>query len=448
MKVCHFNTFPYGGAAYAARRIHDSLRLEGVLSKFYYWKNNRKQLDATYERMEFEQPEEIPLLGPIIRKHRRIKQRQIKNRYDKHIRPRNKDLEVFSGAQLLDHTRINWNIHGADVIHLHWVAFFLDYMTFFASIPDEVPVVWTLHDMNPLSGGCHYSGACSRFTVGCGQCPQLIQPHATDESFESFKIKKRAIKKKNLTVVAPSRWMLNLAKSSMMFNANTRFEYIRYGFDLDVFRPYDKQQIRKELGIDCQGKFIVGFGAEDINHHRKGFHYVVETLRRLKQNPRIECVVFGGGDLPEDLQQLSKIHSFGFIEEPEQQAKIYSAMDCFLLPSLEDNSPQTGLEAMACGTPVVAFDTGGISEYVLSHQSGLLCSTGNANKLAASVDWLSKNPLICKRMAARSRRLMEARYSLREQAYNYRQLYDSIREDVQQTDSSKFDGESSSNQAA
>lgn len=426
MQICQFNTFPYGGAAYAARRLHDSLRDDGVDSRFYYWKNNGLELDESYRELTFEKVEGLKLFAPLVRQQKKIRQRKIKKRYDKHIRPRSKDMEVFSGAQLLEETRLDWDQYGGDIAHLHWMAFFVDYASFFASIPDEVPIVWTLHDMNPLTGGCHYSSGCTRFMLGCGSCPQLTESHSNDESSETFKIKKRAIRRKNLTVVTPSKWMMDLASNSTVFPENTDFRLIRYGFDLQSLSPMDARLSRKMLGIPESDAVYIGFGAEDINHHRKGFNLLVESLQKINSDTRIECIVFGSGSLPENLSGLPKIHSTGFIDSPEMKAAVYSAMDFFVLPSLEDNSPQTGLEAMACGRPVVAFNTGGVPEYVVPHHTGLLSPVGNSNQLAATISWLAENQPAMKTMGERARKFVEDRYGLAQQSSKYCSLYEEL----------------------
>ena len=157
MRIGHFNTFPYGGAATAARRLHVGLREMGADTCFYYWQNEKEQLDDTYQQLEFLPQTESTLLKPLQRQFNKIRQRKIKSRYDRHIRPRPKQMEVFSAARLLEATRIDSSRLNIDIAHLHWMAFFVDYQSFLGSLPDSIPLIWTLHDMNPLTGGCHYS---------------------------------------------------------------------------------------------------------------------------------------------------------------------------------------------------------------------------------------------------------------------------------------------------
>ncbi len=423
MKVSHFNTFPYGGAAYAARRIHEGLIDSGVDSTFFYWKNERDPLGDDYQQISFEPTQNRGLLRPVLNQLDKIRQRKIKRSYDKHIRPRSSTLEVFSGAKQLMPTQLDWVQVQADVMHLHWLAFMVDYPSFFQSIDDRIPLVWTLHDMNPFTGGCHYSSGCQKFKEGCGICPQLVNPSKQDESTISFNTKLQSLRRKHLTVVAPSEWMLKLARTSPMFAECSRFELIRYGFDLEVLKPLKKSIARRQLGISNDESIVIGFGAEDINQRRKGLHLLLESLRKLSVNKPVIGLVFGTGNLPSDFSELPPIHSVGFVDSIPRKALIYSAMDMFAMPSIEDNSPQTGLEAMACGTPVVAFHTGGVPEYVSPFETGLLAPVGNTDKFAEHLSWLANNNAARMKISHLARDFMLKYHSVEMQSKRYTQLY-------------------------
>ncbi|HMO14175.1 MAG TPA: glycosyltransferase [Pirellulaceae bacterium] len=420
MNVSHFNTFPYGGAAYAARRIHEGLVAHGMDSTFFYWKNERDNLRSDYQQIEFLRS---PEMSAWQRQMDRMRQRKIKRSYDKHIRQRDKTLEVFSGAKQLDKTVLDWNQINANVLHLHWLAFMVDYPSFFQSISNHVPVVWTLHDMNPFTGGCHYSSGCQRFERGCGSCPQLVHPLQRDESMVSFKAKQNALHRKNLSIVAPSNWMLNLAKKSPVFADAKRFELIPYGFDLTELKPIAKPFARKQLGINDLDSVVIGFGAEDITQRRKGLHLLIQSLTQLSVEKPVTCLVFGTGQLPMNSEKLPPIHPVGFVHSQLDKALVYSAMDLFVMPSLEDNSPQTGLEAMACGTPVVAFNIGGIPEYVKPNQTGLLSPVGDTAALAENISWLVNYSSPRLKMSELAREFMLQHHTLEQQTEKYIQLY-------------------------
>jgi glycosyltransferase involved in cell wall biosynthesis len=167
----------------------------------------------------------------------------------------------------------------------------------------------------------------------------------------------------------------------------------------------------------------LAFGAEDVQNPRKGFHSLLQALRMMPEDQPVECIVFGRGELPTDRSGLPVLHEMGFIDGPEHQSAIYSAADVFVLPSLEDNAPQTGLEAMACGTPVVAYESGGIPEFVMPGQTGLLAPVGNVAALARQIGDLASHDRLRQRLAAGARRLIESEYDVRKQVRKYIDLY-------------------------
>ena len=178
MIVNHFNTFPYGGAAAAAKRLHREYLRQTIDSRFLYHICDREPpRDDSFQQLSFETEELSGWTSTFKKMAEKRRKKNVCRLFDEHVAPRDANLEVFSMPQLLNQTRLDWSRWKADVIHLHWIAFFADYPSFFNSIPDDIPIVWTLHDMNPLTGGCHYSGGCTRFINGCGSCPQLSLIH-------------------------------------------------------------------------------------------------------------------------------------------------------------------------------------------------------------------------------------------------------------------------------
>jgi glycosyltransferase involved in cell wall biosynthesis len=423
MIVYQFSTYPHGGAGTAANRLHRQLRVDGVDSRFFYWEcDSATENRNSYEKAEFFSPRRNVLLAPVANRLKRLRQKKIYSQYDAHLRGRPEGFELFSMARQVDDTAFDFRSSGCDIVHLHWLAHMIDYPTFFSSIPDSTPIVWTLHDMNPFTGGCHYSSGCSRFTVGCGHCSQIKDASAKDVSFDSFQIKKQALKNKNLHVVTPSIWLGELAKASSIFPKQTTFQVIDYGFDLEQYRPLEKSFARKQLGVSSDATLIL-FGAEDISNHRKGFQHLVGALKKLNTQNKVECLVFGKGELPNDDASLPKMHSLGFIDSADKQRVIYSAADLFVMPSREDNQPQTALEAMACGTPVVAFRAGGVPEYVIPNETGALAAVGDDTELARRIAWMVDQPARRKEMGMRARQLCEIRFDSSRQSNAYQKLY-------------------------
>ena len=420
MKVAHFSTFTHGGAAEAAKRLQQGLLQCGADSQFFHGADQNSQTnDPTFRTFETR-----PTTKNMITQH--WSRRLPRYHWRKHIEKRPKEFELFTSARLFAPTTFDFRSLQTDVINLHWVSYLIDYASFFRSIPRKTPITWTLHDMNPMTGGCHYSNGCERFRNRCGNCNQLSNPARNDASTDSFRLKQRALKGRNLHIVTPSRWLAKLALQSPIFPRQTTFSVIPYGFDTDGFSPMNKIAAKKELGLDPD-KSIILFGAEKIQNRRKGFHFLIEALEKINHDPATVCLLFGGGSLPRDLvNRMPKTIETGFLKTTKEKQLVYSAADCFVMPSLEDNQPQTGLEAMACGTPVVAFNAGGIPEYVLDGVTGLLAPVGDSHQLASQIQHLLDDPLLAGRLGKEARKMIEQEHDLKRQAEKYIAHYEKI----------------------
>lgn len=422
MKIAQFNTFPYGGAATAAKRLHTQLQANDFDSQFFYHRNQKEPVfDSSFHQLEFESPTFHPITGAFQKRTEKRRQKEVYRQFNDHIAIREPGQETFSMASLPVPTKLNWRTIDADVVHLHWISFFADYPSFFGSIPNDVPIVWTLHDMNAFTGGCHYSNQCASFRFGCGSCNQIANSGPNDVSAATFLVKQKALRFKNIHVVTPSDWMRQLAMNSPIWPDGTSFQTIRLGFDLKEFHPIAKQKAREALGISTDS-VLIAFGAEDINNKRKGMHHLLSALTQLHCEKEVECLVFGSGEIEPD-DKLPKMHSLGYVDSVAQQALIYSAADLVVVPSREDNQPQVGLEAMACGTPVVGFDAGGIPEYVNDGTTGLIASLGDETQLADRISWLVDNESARQAMGRRARLRMEQDFELGQQTKKYLQLY-------------------------
>lgn len=425
MKVAQFNTFPYGGAANAAMRIHRGLQQNRIDSRFYYHRNTKSPVaDPSFHQIEFSPPKYGVFSGAIQKRVDRKREKEIYQLYNDHIAMRPPSQETFSMARLPEPTFLDWKSLDADIAHLHWISFFADYPSFFGSIPNSVPIVWTLHDMNAFTGGCHYTNGCTRFKFGCGTCPQVTNGCPTDVSRSTFKVKQAALRPKNIHVVTPSDWMRTQAMQSDIWPAQASFRTIRYGLDLDVFRPLDKQAARLELGIKSDA-VLIAFGAEDVNNKRKGIQHLLPALANLKTNQNVECVMFGSGEI-ESTDGVPHIHQLGYVESETRQAQIYSAADIVVVPSREDNQPQVGLESMACGTPVVGFDAGGIPEYVRDGATGLIANHGDEAHLADRLSCLVDNQGARLNMGQQARLMMEREFEIKQQTQKYVEFYQAL----------------------
>ena len=425
MIVNHFNTFPYGGAATAALRLHAQYLNLGIDSRFNFSQQDREpDSSAPVTQIQWKKPD-VSFRNRFVKPFEKRRIRKIHRMYDTHLAQRDPNLELFSMAQQVERNRLNSQEFASGVVHLHWIAFMSDFQTLFRSIPDHTPIVWTLHDMNPITGGCHYSGGCNRFESGCGSCPQLLQSDTHDLSSHSFRIKAAALRNKNLTIVSPSQWLLELAQSSPMFPSSTTYQHIRLGFNLQELYPVNKLQARERLGINPDVP-LVGFGAESVGNPRKGLDLLLPALSRLNNKRTVQAAVFGSGQIVGNGLDLPKIHSLGYVSQPEQIRDFYSACDVVVVPSREDNQPQVGLEAMACGTPVVAFDVGGVSEYVLPGVTGWLARPECSDDLATQIEKLVTDHEGRQNMSERARQLIAKEFDITTQAKKYIELYSSL----------------------
>ena len=429
MFVTHFNALLTGGAATAARRLHEALLHTGTDSRFYYSPKNScidqtdPPLSETYRETRW-RSERFP--KSLIQKvdhliHRRLFRNTMTRR------PTGKEIFTSErGSPKTTFPPANFDRAPTSplesVIHLHWIARFIDYASFFGSIHPAQPIVWTLHDMNPFSGGCHFSEGCMRFRHGCGRCPQLPKPASNDLSRKTFLAKKQAIAGCNLHIAAPSQWLIEQAKQSQMFQMARSFHHIPYGVHTTDLYPMDREEACGRLGIDPSAT-IVCFGAMDVKSDRKGVQHLLPALNAIADVPNVQVLVFGRGDLPKTNIALPPMKHVGAINGLLGQRTVYSAADVFVLPSLEDNLPLTGLEAMACATAVLGFNAGGIPDYVREGISGALATVADSQALGCRLRELISDKDKLRSLGQSARKLIEREYSAQREAAAYNDLY-------------------------
>lgn len=420
----------------AAQRLHRGLKQYGLNSHFVYHLEDgadESVAQEDFQKLTFDKKahlrgEDGKQLDWLAFRLARFKEKRVHRLFRRHLADRPEGFETYAMARLPYPTPFSpateWTDH--NIVHLHWISFFLDYPSFFQSIPDHVPIVWTLHDTNAFTGGCHFVSGCNSFQSGCGSCPQVRSSGAKDVSRHSFIAKQLALEHRNVHVVSPSDWLSQLAMKSAVWPQNTQFEKIHYGLDLKKFRPLDRDAARRTLGLP-EDRTLIAFGAADVSNQRKGFRYLAEALRHVHQQypQQVECLIFGAGEL-EFSSDLPMVHSMGFVEDSERLNQIYAAANMLVIPSLEDNQPQTGLEAMACGTPVVAFAAGGIPEFVRHEQTGLLAQRADSDDLGEQMIRLVKDQNLERQMGDAARAMMEMEFETETQAWHHLKLYRDI----------------------
>ena len=404
LKIVHISTYDNGGAGNAAMRLHLGLLEMGINSIFLCAKKSTSfknvveftQRTSIFKSVFIRTP--FNALGlPIDKCNKNIK---ILNKLDG-----NYELFTFpdSNADILTHPAVM----NADIINLHWVAKYLDYGSFFTKV--NKPIVWTLHDMNPIQGGFHYYD-------------ELVRSKATFGIIENkLKNEKAALitNCKNVTVVAPSKWLHNLAIKSDAFKKAQHW-HIPYGLNTSLFKDYGNEVSRTVFDLPMD-KIVISFVSSDVHSPRKGFDLLYGAIQQMKT--REEVVFCAIGNAPEGSKD-NNFHYLGNIRDERLMALLYSASDGYVLPSREDNLPNVMLEAMACGTPVLSFAVGGMTDLIRPGFNGLLAGEISSESLGESLDLFVNEMKKFDRKEIRQN--MIDHYNLSVQATEYFNLYNDI----------------------
>ena len=295
------------------------------------------------------------------------------------------------GAKVYHHKLVK----GSDIINLHWINSGLISLEDLGSILKlSKPVVWTLHDMWAFTGGCHYSAGCTNYLDSCGNCPALISPGKDDFSSKIWRRKREIFKNANVNIVTPSKWLAGEAKKSSLLK-DKPICTIPYAIDVEVYKPKSKNEARKKLSL-TRDKFLILFVAMTIKDKRKGFHLLMEVLRNICEDfpaykERIELIILGKLNKSVINQIPFKSNLLGRLASDERIVDVYNASDVFVAPSLEDNLPNTVMEALSCGTPVTAFNVGGMSDMIDHKRNGYLAEPGSIEDFSNGVLWILQN---------------------------------------------------------
>ncbi len=283
----------------------------------------------------------------------------------------------------------------ADIIYLHWINNgFLSLKSIEQLAKLNKPIIFVLHDMWSITGGCHYSFECEKYKTGCHSCPMFPEPKKNDLSAKEFRRKIRLYSKfDNLYFVSPSQWLYNCARESMLTKDKPVF-HIPNLVDNTVYKPFDKRSAKQILNINPD-ETVIAFGAVSLKSPLKGWEYLQNALEILQKDgtiKNISVLVFGGG-YNEELRKAIPFpsRSAGYLNDDYSMAVVYNAADIFIAPSLADNLPTTIFESMCCGTPVVAFNTGGIPDLVKHKLNGYLAKYRDAEDLAEGVKFCLSN---------------------------------------------------------
>lgn len=422
-KILQLSAQDHGGAGIAASRLHQILCDNAITSTMYVaskkHKNARIHVIPTTKKTIRLLPDGYSELSEYPNTWQAISSeiKKYKNRPD--------NLELFSiPQQLFDPASVPfWSDFG--IIHLHWISTMLDPSCCKEHLKN-IPIIWTLHDMNPFTGGCHHSDDCEKYREHCGACPHLGSNDEKDLSFQTWRSRMSAYRELDLHIVAPSQWLAEKAKSSSLFS---RFpiHIIPNAHPLDIFRPLNRTIIRKNMNFHDE-EFVICFSAQFLNNIRKGFSYLLGALKLIADNTLINKIhlLLLGKNPPEDFFKLGiKATHLGHISEQSSMAIVYNACDALVLPSIAENMPNVICEALGCGTPVVASAVGGIPEMIQHESTGWLSSPKNAESLASGLIW-AQNSKQDPSIRLRCRSFALEKWSVPTVSRMYKQLYSGI----------------------
>ena len=365
LKVLVVNNIDVKGGAYRASiNIHKAFLKAGIESCFY----NYEHLGSAFIRNIHHSLDRVAL----------------------RCYPNRKEPDFFSPSKVGINIRKDPVFKDADIINLQWInGGFMSLKSVEWILQLGKPIVWTMHDFWPISGGCHLNRGCMKFKEQCGACPVLGSKNETDLSRKIWERKSNIYQNNNLHWVTVSDWFLAQAKQSSLLS-NFELHKIYNAIATDVFRPHNKLQVRKELNLptDCFIVLTGGFGiTKDPN---KGFSDLLQSLQIIKSKYQITeenicLVVFGDIQESELNKSVFKTINAGLINDDKKLSKYYAAADVFICSSKQETGPTTILESMACATPVISYDVGVVPEIVKNNENGIICSKSNPEEIAAGI---------------------------------------------------------------
>lgn len=418
MKIVIINTYDIqGGAARAAYRLHTGLTHRGhdsIMLVRYKSSSDNKVL-AVETNMPADAEDEV--FGCEMLSQYYIEQNRSELSNTLFSFP-------YPGCDIAEHPAIKT----ADVLNLHWISFFQSPSTIRKLLNLGKPIIWTMHDQNAFTGGCHYSAGCTGYESDCIPCPQLVKdPNCLPAAV--LNEKRSMFNSDNLFIVSPSRWLAECARKSCVF-MNRRTEAIPNALDVEMFQSHDKIKAKKSFGLEADDVLVL-VGADSGRERRKGFHIVREVITRCLQDLHFCKLVkegrmhlFAFGSHQEKIDHMGfPVRKLGHIKDDHELSVAYAAADLFLFPSLEDNLPNTILESLSCGTPVLAFATGGVPEIIEDSVDGYLIPAFDISLMTARLLDCICNASLLSTLSANARKKAEMVYALDIQASSYEKLF-------------------------
>ncbi|MBE0434443.1 MAG: glycosyltransferase family 4 protein [Methylomicrobium sp.] len=408
MKVTHLNCSDIsGGAARAAYRIHHALRQQGIDSHMCV--ANAQAGDWTVTGPQSKWSKALsklrPLLGALCSKSL------------------SSGNSTFNSLAILPSNRSkNLNASDSDVIHLHWVN---DEMMSIADIARlNKPIVWTLHDMWAFSGAEHYPEH-QRWQAGYTKENRPDSERGLDVNRWVWQ-RKRKHWQRPFHIVTPSHWLADCVRKSVLMG-DWPLTVIPNAIDTQKWSPVDKALARQLLHLPEDVPLLLFGAIGGVSDFRKGFDLLQASLLHLQGlMPDLELLVLGQL-APKKPQGFGfPMHYTGHLHDDVSLRLFYSAADAIVVPSRQDNLPNAGVESLACGTPVIAFDTCGLPDIVRHKHSGYLARAFDIEDLALGIQWVMQDEKRTDELSQNARADAVARFSYSIVADQYSRLYQSL----------------------
>jgi glycosyltransferase involved in cell wall biosynthesis len=422
MRVVHISTSDRGGAGIAAVRLHLSLRDQGIDSHLLTLYKFGPDITC-HQVFSYSAINKWPigwLRDFSVKLKRKLKLYKPKHalKANKYLKGRAPGFENFSFPDGFSEITEHPLVKTADILHLHWVSEgMIDWPTFFSSCNRSI--CWTLHDMNPFTGGCHHADDCFGFQSNCKSCPQLVGTINPSISSAVLSLKTEVLSvldASKLIITAPSKWLTKLSQSSILFS---RFEHVTIPnvVNTDFFRPQFSNEARKQYSIPEEKKVIL-FVAHHVNNVRKGIPFLVEAFQRMNREDVVLCSV---GYPSEELSSIPHLLQLGYITDELEMSLLYSSADVFVLPSIAENFPNTIVEALCCGTPCVAFNIGGIPEQI-NENNGVIVEEKSSSALQEAIARVLDSNFNRQEIAYNAKR----NFSSRSVSSSFKSIYDKL----------------------
>jgi len=418
MNILHINAHDVeGGAGKAAWRLHAGLRRIGVGSGLYVQHKHSSSVDVAQDTPRTAIWRRLAPLRPLIDSAALV------------FYPRRKTYN-WSVQWLPSDVARRVKALDPSLVHLHWICG--GFVPVQALRRFNRPMLWTIHDFWPFTGGCHYPQDCPRYREHCGCCPLLASERDHDLSRCTWNRKQRHWQGLDLTIVSPSRWLADRAAESSLFR-NLRIEAIPNGIDTGLYRPIDKETARGILDLRQDRKLILFAAMNATRDANKGADLLFAAARELatEWGERAEVIVLGNADaLPGDLGL--PVRGLGTLRDETSMVLAYSAADVTVVPSRQENLPNTIMESQACGTPVAAFRIGGIPELVDHERTGVLAKPFDTHQLAAGISSILSDDRRGREWSSAAREKVEREFEFRKVAGRYLKLYEELVEKGEQ----------------